>query len=241
MNVRIPSYKDIGNAIIYRLRIIFFKIQIFIQHDLKFLKYYEPNPFKNNKERSDIGDQRECKNRLDNILSFIPNRAYSVLDIGCNVGYFTFNYAKLGGFCIGIDYGRNEVMIAKSFAEIHKVPNVAFSQMEISDNNILTLPKVDIVNCLSIYHHWARKFGEDHANSMLEKLCDRCERYFVFDSGQPDEDCVEWANRLNYMLPDVEKYFNKLFNKFGFKEMQNIGKYGTTVSKTKRNLYIAIK
>jgi SAM-dependent methyltransferase len=241
MNVKIRSYKDFGNAIIYRLRIIFFKIQIFFQHNLGFLKYYEPNPFKKIESRFMMADQRECKKRMNNILNFIPNQAFSVLDIGCNIGYFTFNYAKLGGFCIGIDYGRNEVMIAKSFAEIYKIPNVAFSQMEITNDNILTLPKVDIVNCLSIYHHWARKFGEDHANSMLEKLCDRCEKYFVFDSGQPDEDCVEWANRLNYMLPDVEKYFKKLFKEFGFNEMKDTGKYGTTVSAKKRNLYIAIR
>ena len=68
--------------------------------------------------------------------------------------------AKRGGFSIGVDYGRNEILAAKALSVKHSVNNIAFAQMEITPENASLLPKVDMVICLSIFHHWIRKLGE---------------------------------------------------------------------------------
>ncbi len=233
-------YRSIGNALLNRTKRVLVRMQLFVQLRLGFFKTYAPNAFiGRDKIKS---DDRASFERLDAINKFLPSELKpTVLDVGCNMGFFTFQIAKRGGFSIGIDYGRNEIMAAKALASRYSVSNVVFSQMEVTPKNSSLLPKVDMVICLSIYHHWVRKLGENESLKIMRGLAGSAEKYFVFDTGQPNEKNVEWNDCLNFMRPNMDVWANDYFRALGFTGVHNLGDYRTSVSEVPRTLFIAVR
>jgi SAM-dependent methyltransferase len=237
--MRITSFKEFINAIIQRLYLFFLRSRIFLQIRLGFVKIYQPNPFYHSK-RIDRFKVRNCEGRFEAFSNSIPKGTpMSVLDIGCEQGYFVFRMAERGGFCIGIDWDRHKIEIAKAIATIHEVNNAVFVRMEIDDNTVRTLPKVDMVVCLSIFHHWARKLGEKKARMIMKYLAGCASRYFVFETGQPNEIDTMWADKLSFMKPDADTWSKSLLHELGFRKVKKLGQFSTTVSNVTRNLYIA--
>ena len=232
--------RGIGNAFMYRMIKIMFRLQLFMQMKVGLLNTYAPNAFIPRKNVLD--DERASYGRLDAINSFLPeNEALSVIDVGCNLGFFTFKMAERGGFCIGIDYGRNEILAAKALAYKHSVDNIVFAQKEITPENASLLPKADMVICLSIFHHWIRKLGEQKSLKIMQGLADSANKYFVFDTGQPNEKGVDWNHKLEFMNPNIEDWADNYFKNLGFSKVVNLGEYRTSLSEIPRTLFIAIK
>ncbi|MDC3152723.1 class I SAM-dependent methyltransferase [SAR86 cluster bacterium] len=232
--------RGFGNAIMYRMVKIMFRLQLFMQMKVGLLNTYAPNAFMPRKDVLD--DERASYARLDAINGFLPkNQALSLIDVGCNLGFFTFNLAKRGGFCIGIDYGRNEILAAKALAHKHSVDNIVFTQMEITPENASHLPKADIVICLSIFHHWIRKLGEQKSLKIMRGLADSSNKYLVFDTGQPNEKGVDWNQKLEFMNPNIADWADNYFKNLGFSRVVNLGEYRTSLSEIPRTLFIAIK
>jgi hypothetical protein len=75
----------------------------------------------------------------------------------------------------------------------------------------------------------------------MKGLADSSNKYFVFDTGQPNEKDVEWNACLNFMNPDIEKWATEYFTSLGFNEIVNLGDYRTTVSDVPRTLFVAVK
>jgi SAM-dependent methyltransferase len=232
--------RGLGNAVLYRLIKLLIKIQLFMQLKLGFLKTYAPNAFM---PRCDVtSDDRASYGRLNAINNYLPQDAKpTTLDVGCNLGFFTFNMAKRGGFSIGIDYGRNEILAAKALASRYAVNNIVFTQMEVTPDNASLLPKVDVVICLSIFHHWIRKLGEEKSLVIMKGLADSTDKYLIFDTGQPNEENVEWSDCLSFMNPSVEEWAKEYFKALGFSDVVNLGSYRTSLSKVPRILFIAVK
>ena len=124
-------FRNLGNACLYKIIKYSVTSQLFLQLKVGLLNTYAPNAFV---PRNKIfRDDRASYGRLDAINSFLPENCQpTTLDVGCNLGFFTFNMAKRGGFCIGIDYGRNEILAAKALAFKHSVNNIVFTQMEVT-------------------------------------------------------------------------------------------------------------
>ncbi len=233
-------FRNLGNAFLNRVVKLLVKIQLFMQMRLGFLKTYAPNAFLS--RENILNDDRASYARLDAINGFLPKDAQlTTLDIGCNLGFFTFNMAKRGGFSIGIDYGRNEIMAAKALALRYSVNNVVFTQLEITPENASLLPKVDMVICLSVFHHWIRKLGQEQSRIIMQGLADSSNKYLIFDTGQPNEKNVEWATSLEFMNPDINNWADGYLKSLGFNKVDNIGIFQTSLSEVKRNLYIASK
>jgi SAM-dependent methyltransferase len=232
--------RDISNAALYRIIKLLVRIQLFLQLKLGLLKTYAPNPFYSKNQIKK--DERASYERFNAIANYLPKEVpLTTLDIGCNLGFFTFNMAKRGGFSIGIDYGRNEILAAKALAVKHSVNNVVFTQMEITPDNVSRLPKTDVVICLSVFHHWVRKLGQDKSRTIMEGLAGSAEKYFIFDTGQPDEIGVDWSDCLSFMSPDVESWAVGYFKSLGFCDVLNLGEYRTSLSDVPRTLFIAVR
>ena len=233
-------FKNLGNACLYRYIKYSFRVQLFLQMKVGLLKTYAPNAFV---PRNKIfHDERASYGRLDAINRFLPeNYQPTTLDVGCNLGFFTFNMAKRGGFSIGIDYGRNEILAAKALAFKYSVNNIVFTQMEVTPKNASLLPKTDMVICLSIFHHWIRKLGEKDSLRIMKGLASSANKYFVFDTGQPNEKNVDWSESVEFMNPDIDKWADDYFKALGFSKVVNLGEYRTSVSDVPRTLYIAVK
>ena len=232
--------RGVGNAALYRAVKLLVRFQLFLQMKVGLLKTYAPNFFLPREKIS--SDKRASYCRLDAINRFLPVDAQpSTLDVGCNLGFFTFSMAKRGGFCIGIDYGRNEILAAKALAFKHSVNNIVFTQMEVTPENASLLPKADMVICLSIFHHWIRKLGEADSLRIMKGLASNANKYFVFDTGQPNEKNVDWNESVEFMNPDIDKWADGYFKALGFSKVVNLGDYRTSVSDVPRTLYIAVK
>jgi len=233
-------FRSLGNASLYRVIKFLVKLQLFMQMKVGLLNTYAPNAFV--PRENILNDERASYGRLDAINQFLPKEAQpTTLDVGCNLGFFTFNMAKRGGFSIGIDYGRNEILAAKALALKHSVNNIVFTQMEVTPDNASRLPKTDMVICLSIFHHWIRKLGEEESLKIMKGLSASADKYFVFDTGQPNEKDVDWNECLNFMNPDVDKWAEAYFKALGFSKVVNLGNHRTSLSEVPRTLFIAVK
>ena len=233
-------YRNVGNALLFRATKILVKMQLFMQLKLGFFQTYVPNAFI--AEDKTLSDERASFERLNAINEFLPTGFKpTTLDIGCNMGFFTFQMAKRGGFSIGIDYGRNEIMAAKALASRYSTSNVVFTQMEITPENASFLPKADMGICLSVYHHWVRKLGEMESLRIMTGLAESAGKYFVFDTGQPNEKNVNWNQYLEFMNPDINIWAETYFKALGFSKVVNLGDHRTSLSDVPRTLFIAIK
>lgn len=231
------SGRDLANAVLWRLYRLCLHVLSFFQLRLGLVGGYMPNAFA--ATATGISDRRGSVARAGAILARLPEEPLSGLDIGCHIGYFTFALARRGGFCIGIDYERNAIVAAQALATLHRVANATFAQMDVTRQAAAALPKVDVVICLSIYHHWVRKLGRTEADAIMAALAQRAERYFVFDTGQPDEVGARWAEDLSFMRPDIDGFLRQYLIGFGFAKVHHLGQFASSISSVPRHLYIA--
>tara|TARA_B100001059_G_C17827407_1_gene582278 strand:+ start:2529 stop:3245 length:717 start_codon:yes stop_codon:yes gene_type:complete len=211
-----------------------------IQKKIGVLKNYQPDPFDT---RNNSLSLRSCYDRLDKINEVLSDerKNFSYMDIGCHTGFFLFKLVdKYEGFGLGIDHGVTEVMVANSAAKKHKVNNISFINYELNDQNIISLPQVDVIIFLSVFHHFVRYFHEKKALAMLESISNKCNKFFIFETGQPNEKS-KWAHELNFMGENYDEWIINKLKEFGFDEVNNCGQFETSVSSKKRTLFIAKK
>jgi SAM-dependent methyltransferase len=199
---------------------------------------YQPDPF----GKAPNQDPRACCSRFDAMNSILVNLVSpSILDVGCNQGYFTFRFAMKGGVCLGVDSDRGELMAARARAVLKNMRNVAFLEMTLNPDNMMSLPACDIVICQSIFHHWVRHYGVDDARKMLVLLASRAGKALVFDSGQPEEKETRWANCLAFMQPDGPEWIKQFLSGLGFVSIVDAGTFPTGVSSIFRTLFVALR
>lgn len=231
------TIKNYTNAFIHRISIAFYKLRLVAQKTFKLTKQYQPDPF------NSFGSEgiRECISRYETIDKALPKEPLSVIDIGCNEGYFVFKLAQRGGFCMGVDSGRNEIMLAESYKHTKGVQNVVFSNMELVPDSFEGMPKFDVVIFLSVYHHIARHNGVEYALDFMRGISKINKRYLIFETGQPDESGVGWTKDMDFMKPDVVTYINNLLRSVGYTKVSVIGKNKAIRSNAQRVLFLAEK
>lgn len=110
----------------------------------------------------------------------------SVLDVGCNVGFFSLSMAQRGLIAFGVDMDATALRVATissrdlgqnsgPFVPIH---------MACTPDSIPRLPDVDVVICLSVWHHWVRHSGLEIASANLIALWRKTKTAMFFDSGE---------------------------------------------------------
>lgn len=213
-------------------------LQVFLLRRLGLIGRYQPDPFR---PLDSQGAVRDCADRFNALSRWLPEGPLSALDFGCHSGYFTFRMAERGGLCIGIDRGEAEILTARSLATLHGVRNAAFVRMDLSPANTGGLPSADVVFCLSIFHHWVRQYGQDGALALLRALAGRATGYFVFETGQPEEADMLWADQLAFVGNDVVPWANRTLQNLGFATVHYAGTHPSGVSKADRHLFVAVR
>ena len=226
------------NNLIAAIRRIFLTLVLWLQEVSGLANWYHPNPFKTKKNSV----ARESVDRLNAIKPYLPSGPYTVMDIGCQEGYFLFKLSDDPGLKLGIDVDRNALQYGTSLASIQDKQNVVFSYSFIKDPSDLDVfPDFDVIICMSIYHHWAKHFGEIKANELLRKISHKTKKLLIFDTGEPSELTQAWAKKLDFLSPSVENYFSEKLVTYGFSKVLAVGKSNTNLGSTKRNLFIAQK
>jgi len=232
------AVREFGNAVLNRLDRSFNSLKECAYFDFGLMSQYQPHPLKG----CNLPAERENESRWIAIDAALPAiTPMSSMDIGCNIGFFTFRMAKHGGTCVGIDIGENEIRAARAIAENYRIPNVSFLCNAITPESAEGLPKTDIVICMSVFHHWVRKSGFDQAALIMRTLADRCMHTMIFETGQHNETATDWWQELDFMGDDSEAWIVQFLQEMGFDSVSQIGSFGTSLSDVKRGLFAAMK
>ncbi len=86
-------------------------------------------------------------------------------DIGCSVGTFAIEFAKLGYRAYGVDFDPVAIRWAQQLAAEEKV-SPTFMQMDVADWGARDLPKIDIAICFDIFEH----LHDDELGALLQGL-----------------------------------------------------------------------
>lgn len=167
--------------------------------------------------------------------------ASSILDVGCNCGYFTLKAVSTGAFCLGIEKDPVYLAMARAQAGRLGADRAVFSGIELNASAVANLPTFDAVFCLSVYHHWVRYFGRSEADAIMKGLAEKCSRRLFFETGQSDEASSKWAGDVGFMGKDPETWIREFLLNLGFRSVEKIGSFPTTVSKEPRHLFVAEK
>ncbi len=201
-----------------------------------FRDFYLYQPIYGSKSRK---FKRNCEDRWDVMKAHLPKAPFSFMDIGSNIGYFTFHAQDMGAVAIGIEMHPGKYELAQAIKAVNEVERVSFLNFLIDTNTVVGLPSVNVVCFLSIYHHWIRHFGFEKADTIFTSLCNKTDSIF-FETGQFNEK-VQWKDMLNFMKPDVKRWIENYLKSKGFKKILLLGEFPTHRSDVPRYLYFATK
>ena len=175
----------------------------------------------------------------------------TVLDLGCNYGFFSFELSRVAKCVVGVDSDSHAIQENQQRCESLKISNIEFRNDLISSNYINSLPKSEITIFLSVLHHIITASGvydsNESANSgkeiaieILRSISERTD-VLIFEIGQSNES-HHWAKLLPDMSKDQGKWIKEeLLYPAGFSNVEVYNPLeGTGVkSSLLRNLYFS--
>lgn len=108
----------------------------------------------------------------------------SALDIGAAEGYFAIEVAEAGIPTIAVESEPVNYRTLLFAVKRSGTRNVGVLVMEVTPENVATLPAADCVLCLSIWHHFVRSHGLEQATAMLTAIWERSRKVMFFDTGE---------------------------------------------------------
>lgn len=183
---------------------------------------------------------RECEDRWNVFSKYFPKEKGAVLDIGCNLGYFSFKSAEQGHFSYGVESDHFNITSCNAIKKSTSVKNVIFAKHLIDQEFLSTMPSFDTVINLSVFHHWVKAYGEEGAKKMMRTLAKKC-TCLVFETGQPNEVGSQWPHILSFMGDNPEKWINDFLKDIGFTSVEMVGTFPTGLTNIDRFLFVAKK
>jgi len=186
--------------------------------------------------------ERECEDRWSAIESHIDGQPTSFMDIGSQFGYFVLRMAEKGYFSLGVEREDDSIWLSNQVRNLSGLSNANFVKIDITPETILGLPTVDVVSCMSIFHHWAGKNHDlEYANQIMIEIAKRTKKMLFFDTGQSNENAT-WSEKIDFMKPSPKKWIQGYLNDLGFSQVIHLGDFDAIhISSQKRHLFLAIK
>jgi len=177
------------------------------------------------------------RERLDLLINNYDFRGKTVLDVGCNIGYFGFELSKLGANYIGIDADNDSIKVANSLKDIYEVNNVEFYNLNYKEDSIRNIlskhENIDYIFFFSV-NHWL--FQDIGINEFI-----RLTSLFLKDGQRI---IYEASSAIGAYYPKLlrEKNIFKLINKIGYNKIDFLGTASAdnlSGGNKTRNIYIA--
>lgn len=127
----------------------------------------------------------------------------SAVDVGACEGYFSLMLGAEGVPTIAVENMPSNYRTALLAARKTENRNVGVLALEVTPENVFTLPDADCVLCLSIWHHFVRTHGLSEATEMLEAIWLHTRKVMVFDTGEAE---MTSEFRLPEMTPDARSW-----------------------------------
>jgi len=123
---------------------------------------------------------RDCFDRAGAVFGHIGQvfgqRTLSLVDWGCNLGFFVFEAAKLGHLAAGFDSDRRLIEACQFLAGapgLRAAPS--FQVKTLSPDAVRAAPPVDVILCFSVLHHMQEK----ERFQVLEAIASRCQAAYI--------------------------------------------------------------
>lgn len=183
---------------------------------------------------------RQCEDRWEKVQPYLDEAPASVLDIGCNLGYFSFMASEKGCTVFGVDLGSFYITACNAIRHTTKRHTTFFLKANIDKDFLQAMPYFDVVFNFSVFHHWVKAYGEEEAKQMMRVLADKCGMIF-FETGQSNEDGTKWQEKLAFMGRNPDLWIQSFLKEIGFKDVKVIGNFPTGLTDVERHLYMARK
>jgi hypothetical protein len=166
----------------------------------------------------------------------------NAVDIGACEGYFAIELAEAAIPTIAIESAPGNCRTMLFAVKRSGTRNVGVLAMEITPENVDTLPSADCVLCLSIWHHFVRVFGIGDATAMLATIWKRTRRVMFFDTGETE---MTPDYRLPSMSPDPRSWLTDyLARNCAGSRIEHLGRHGAfdpVGNRCERNLFAVIR
>lgn len=186
------------------------------------------------------GLTRECEDRWNVFSKHFPSEKGSVLDIGCNIGYFSFKSAEAGHFAYGIESDHFNYTSCNAIKSATDAQNVVFMKHLMDPDFVAHMPSYDTVINLSVFHHWVKAYGVENAQNMMRNLAQKC-KCLVFETGQSNETGSQWPKHLAFMGDDPQQWIGDFLKEIGFTSVEMVGTFPTGLTNVDRYLFVAKK
>jgi hypothetical protein len=146
---------------------------------------YQPLPWLNT---GDAERGEGTLSRLAAIERFIDEEKITprvALDIGSHLGFFALSLAKRGWFVYAVESIKERSYLSYILSQRLRT-NVVPVRLLVNAGNVDFLPGSDITLCMSVWHHWVRRYGLDEATKILSALMMKTERLLFFDAGEEE-------------------------------------------------------
>ena len=160
--------------------------------------------------------------RWESITTNLPQGRQSILDVGCNAGYFSIQLAELGHYVLGIDL-RTYYTFCVAAKKVIGLQNLTFSDYRLTPKSTSALPAYDCVICMSIFHHWCMAFGDEAASDMLAALFVRTNHAMFFETAQSNTTKSHHREAVPDMGESPEGWMHEFFRSRGATEVKTIG------------------
>ena len=142
------------------------------------IRFYRAKIIGMSHQRSDLGRAQE-KWRL--IESELPQTPGSLLDIGCNEGYFTMQAAEKGWCGWGIERIEKAVRYARREAAERKLDTALFFNAPLTPEAASRMPQFDVILFMSSFHDFHQAYGGKRAYEMFDNLLRACRQKMILE------------------------------------------------------------
>jgi hypothetical protein len=183
------------------------------------------------------------KSRWAAMFPIIRSQAVgSAVDIGACEGYFSIELAAAGIPTIAIESSPGNVRTTLLAVRRSGTRNVGVLAMDVTPENVGTLPVSDCVVCLSIWHHFVRIHGLTEATTMLETIWQQTRKVMFFDTGESE---MTPDYELPPMTPDPRSWLaGYLARACPGSRIEHLGRHGAfdpCGNPCQRNLFAVIR
>jgi SAM-dependent methyltransferase len=174
------------------------------------LKAYQPIAFEWNLNVPTDRDARATRQKWELIRNHLPAHSFSALDIGCNIGFFSFKLVQEGaGLVFGLDVERGPLLIADKIKQLSRIQNVGFCQYKLSPENVCLIGQFDIILFLSVFHHLNYVYGYENAKLILSELIKNTRKTLFFETGLSDQGYGKMALAMPEMSGEGNEKFTR--------------------------------
>lgn len=140
---------------------------------------YQPLPWIGQKS---LRREQSTLERWKAMEARLPEEPGFALDIGCNMGFFTFKLAEKGYFAWGIETAEFQD-ISNYVVKKTGLTNAVFSSAKLTPDNVGRLPPVDVVLFLGVWHHMAKVYDFETTKMILSTLYQKTNKVLFFETG----------------------------------------------------------